>query len=48
MGLKLYNVLTGKREDFIPQEEGMVIQVGKGNVFKLKEQEKNKTLTKTL
>lgn len=32
---------------FVP-EEGMVIQVGKGNVFKLKEQEKNKTLTKTL
>lgn len=24
MGLKLYNVLTGKREDFIPQEEGIV------------------------
>lgn len=32
---------------FVP-EEGMVIQVGKGNVFKLKKQEKNKTLTKTL
>ncbi len=32
---------------FVP-EEGMIIQVGKGNVFKLKEQEKNKTLTKTL
>lgn len=32
---------------FVP-EEGMVIQVGKGNVFKLKEQEKNKTLIKTL
>ena len=32
---------------FVP-EEGMVIQVGKGNVFKLKEQEKIKTLTKTL
>ena len=29
-------------------EEGMVIQVGKGNVFKLKKQEKNKTLTKIL
>ena len=24
MGLKLYNVLTGKREDFVPQEEGIV------------------------
>ncbi len=24
MGLKLYNVLTGKKEDFIPQEEGIV------------------------
>lgn len=24
MGLKIYNVLTGKREDFIPQEEGIV------------------------
>lgn len=32
---------------FVP-EEGMVIQVGKGNVFKLKDQEKNKKLTKTL
>ena len=29
-------------------EQGMVIQIGKGNVFKLKEQEKNKALTKTL
>lgn len=24
MSLKLYNVLTGKRENFIPQEEGIV------------------------
>lgn len=44
--VKLNGEKTGEFS-FAP-EEGMVIQVGKGNVFKLKEQEKNKTLTKTL
>lgn len=42
--------INGKKtsEILFAPEEGMVIQVGKGNVFKLKEQEKNKALTKTL
>ena len=34
--------------DEVLKSYGMVIQVGKSNVFKLKEQEKNKTLAKTL
>lgn len=42
--------LNGEKtsEFMFTPEDGMVIQVGKGNVYKLKEQEKNKTLTKTL
>ena len=42
--------INGKKtsEILFAPENGMVIQVGKGNVFKLKEQEKNKTLIKTL